>query len=151
MPKNQYPSRNQKRQQKVQIHLERRRARERIANSRQESTENITNDMIEEELIVAKCKKISSALPLFHDKAKKLFARNSFGDNKQYAVGRAINAIPSKPLKKHVGWLSMVQQDAKSDLSLSEEIGLFSKYVGVSPSNISIFLRLLTLSFFYFS
>ncbi len=122
-------ARHQKRQLKIQQLLQRRKARLRLQQANPGTV--VSTDMIQDELANSQCKRIVTMLPTFHNKSKKIFARNAVG-NKQYAVGQAIRALPTSVLKKHVGWLSMKQQDAKSDLSLTEEIESFANYVGVS-------------------
>lgn len=87
--------------------------------------------MVQDAMVASQCKRIATLLPVFHEKTKRVFARNSMG-NKYSEVSRAIRSIPTRPLKKHVGWLSVKQQDEKSDISLTEEIQAFAKYVGVS-------------------
>lgn len=43
-----------------------------------------------------------------------------------------VNTLPYKALRKHVLWLSLPQQDATVDLSLTGELECFAEYVNVS-------------------
>lgn len=129
-PKNH--ARNKKRAEKVKVLLDRRKARSRVANATNIDTADVTNEMIEQELAATQCKRIAAYLPEFFEKCKPITTRRSIGDAKKRVALSLLATLPTRPLKRNVGWLTAQQQDAKSDLSLSEEIALFASYVGVS-------------------
>lgn len=131
MANNKNQPRNKKRAEKVKELLDRRKARQRVASATNIDNADVTNEMIEQELVAAQCKRVAASLPEFFDKCRPISTRRSIGDAKQRVAQSLLASLPTQPLKRHVGWLTAQQQDAKSDLSLTEEIALFASYVGV--------------------
>lgn len=118
-----------KKQWKASMAAEERRARLKLQKS--QPAEAVSQEMVIDALVEAQNRRIHGMLPEFRNKLKKIFARNSMGQT-QNIVSNAIRHLPGTVLKKHVSWMTAKQQDAKADISLTEEIELFSKYVGVS-------------------
>lgn len=68
-----------------------------------------------------------------------LSRRNSYANqfnNKQFTKKKVdaitLGQLPSKPLKRNVVWLSLPQQEANANVSLTTELECFAKYVQVT-------------------
>jgi len=120
--------------------IERRKARDRVIRSENQSksivggskkqqqqkgmTNEMMNERIEESILSSALDRIASLLPKGDNKRPRMqFV--SKRDKRPWMM------LPFTPLKKNVCWLDTKAQDARHNISLSEEIAKFANYVEV--------------------
>ena len=123
--------RRTKKQWRVAMAAEERRARIKLQKQQSSGNEVISTDQVQEAVLENQYQRAHSMLPDFREKLKRAITRNSMGEVTQ-EVQAAMRQVPSCPQKRDVPWLTAKEQDATSDLSLTEEIEKFAEYVGVS-------------------
>lgn len=107
----------------------------RIKRSYEANNLEYNDGLIQTEIIQKRLSQLVHALP---SNAKRYFDPQSHQQKMNSYVD--IDQLPYLAMKRHVGWLTVAEQDANSTLSLTEELERFATYVGVS---IPIFLSLL--------
>lgn len=70
--------------------------------------------------------------PKSSNKGGKLLLLQELLESKPKHPVAFVNALPYKSLRKHVQWLSLPQQDAMEDVTLTDELECFAEYVKVS-------------------
>jgi hypothetical protein len=110
---------------------EQRRARLKLQSNGENDGQEISNEMVDAALIEEQLKRIQRALPDFKSRFKNSSGWNNFDRNSNISID-LVNKLPFQSLKKNVHWLTVKEQDKKSDISLTEELELFALYVAVS-------------------
>jgi hypothetical protein len=109
-----------KKQMASSIALERRKSKRRLSGA---GETDITGEMVDDKLAVSCADRIHSLLPKPKQKRPP--------QQQTKVVLRPWSAIPAKPLKRNVLWMTTKEQDASSTMSLSEELEKFAVYVSV--------------------
>eukprot|EP01038_Epipyxis_sp_PR26KG_P008473 gene8473-11455_t len=92
----------------------------------------VTSEMIQERLIRSHIDRIQSFLPKYNKRGNFNNGNNpSFRKLNRGYFRQVMKSIPYAPLKRDVSWLALHYQDSNSNLSLSEELEMFSSYVSL--------------------